>query len=835
MSRLMPPVLRQRPPAGAVPPGKPEPHTPTERVVKPPPAWHGTVLAPAAAGCAAICASTSLTGVVGGVSWLGYAAVATVLIACTGLALRSVRTPTPLVVLAQLGVLLSLITGVFSSNGIMAILPGPAALSELDGVISAAFGQIRTGLPPVEATPPILCLVTIAMGLVAVLIDVLTVAFSAPAATGLVLLCVYAVPASLSDTMLPWWTFVLGATAFTALLALDGNHRRRRWRNRDVPGLGNWPAAASAPVAVVTMALVLGLVAGSVITAVGTVGRLPGSGRSQAAGPGGLGVNAFTSLRGMLDQGNTVDLFRVRGLGNDKRLLRAFTLDTYVPNRGWSLPAGPMPAGYPALGAVPPAPGDNGTTDAREISIESLNWDDVWLPVYGSLRGLQGIPPGWFYDPDSGAVFTERKQHPPSYLESASLAEPNAQQLEAAGSVRVAGLPPVYTQVSGIDPRVVSLTQRVTANARTTFDKATALWRYFTAENQFTYDTQTAPVADADALADFLLNGKRGFCEQFASAMAVMLRVLGIPSRVAVGFTTGFADGDTRLITSQDAHAWVEVYFGDLGWVSFDPTPRSDGRGYVPSYLQAGDSGGPSAPAKADLPSVSTAHVAPSGSATADNGDDGSSGPAQAAQGGSTPEWTGWGALAVALAAIALTVAAFVTGRYAKGRPALARWLSLAAAAAWLLAAALTAWLVHWALMLFVLVLAGGGLAPAAIREVQRRRRLRAIAAREPGSASAAWAELLDECADRGTPIPPTDTVRTAAQKVAHDHHLDDAGKDDLRTVIGVVERSWYAREGDVNDPGLAPAFERLRDSLRRNAPMSWRGRLFPRSLFRRR
>ena len=77
--------------------------------------------------------------------------------------------------------------------------------------------------------------------------------------------------------------------------------------------------------------------------------------------------------------------------------------------------------------------------------------------------------------------------------------------------------------------------------------------------------------------------------------------------------------------------------------------------------------------------------------------------------------------------------------------------------------------------------------------------------------------------------------MRTAAQKVVHHHHLDEAGKNDLRTVVGVVERSWYAPEGGDNDPRFAPAFDGLRESLRRNAPMSWRGRLFPRSVFRKR
>lgn len=815
------------------PPGRPELHTPTKRYVQPPPAWRSSILAPVAAGIATLCASTSLTGVVGGVSWLGYVAVTVVLVACVGLALRSIRTPTPLVGLAQLVVLLLLITGVFTGSGIAGIIPGPAALAELNDVLVAAFDQIRTGLPPVEPTPPIMCLVTIAMGMVAVLVDTLAVAASAPAATGLVLLCVYAVPASLSDTMLPWWTFLLGSSAFAGLLAVDGNHRHRRWRNRDAPGLGASPAAVSTPVAVVALALVCGLVAGTALTAVGTVGRLPGSGRDgQGAGSGGLGVNPFTSLRGMLDQGSTVDLFRVRGLGNDKRLLRAFTLDTYRPNQGWSLPDGPMPAGYPANQTLPAAVGDDGTGESRQIQIEPVNWVDVWLPVYGALRGLQGVEPGWYYDPASGAVFSERKQHVQAYTEVASLAEPTKEELESV-STRATSAPAVYSRINGVDPRVVALTQQLTVSASSTFDKASAIWRYFTAENGFTYDTQTAAATDSDALADFLLNGKRGFCEQYASAMAVMLRVLGIPSRVAVGFTTGYSDGEYRMITSQDAHAWVEVYFGDeLGWVSFDPTPRSDGRGYVPPYLQSGGTSSDSSSSDSqEVPSVSTTHVAPTGAPSAQEDGTGTNGDPQAGGAGSAPGWTGLGALAIVLLAIALTIGAFFGARLARNR---IRWLPLAAAGAWLLAVLLSAWLVHWTLALILLVLTGAVLTPAILREIHRRRRWQAITGSEPGAADAAWAELLDECTDRGLPIPPSDTVRSAAQKVAQQHHLDQSGQDDLRTVVGVVERSWYSPGGGPGDSRFASAFEGVRDSLRRNAPMSWRGRLFPRSIFRR-
>jgi transglutaminase-like putative cysteine protease len=817
--------------------GDPILHTPTPRPVRSPSNWGSSVLAPLAAGLATICASTSLTGVIGGLSWLGYVIVAVVLVSCTGLALRSVRTPTVAVGLAQLAVLAFLTTGVFTSSGIAAIIPGPAALSELNDILVASFEQIRTGLPPVDPSPPILFLVTITIGLVAILVDTLAVAAAAPAATGLILLCVYAVPASLSDAMLPWWTFTLGAAAFAGLLAVDGSHRHRSWRNRDAPGLGASPRAAATPLAVVCVALVVGLGAGSAVTAIGTVGRLPGAGvGGQGPVNGGLGVNPFTSVRGMLDQGPNVELFRVRGMNDEKRLLRAFTLDTYRPNQGWGLPDGAMPAGVPANGPLPAAPGDDGEGDTRVIEIEPINWADVWLPVYGDPRDLRNLSPGWFYDRDSGAVFRERRQKPAPYTEEASLTEPDKDELRAADP-KPEEISPSYTSTAGIDPRVADLARDITKDESTDFDRASALWEYFTnPENGFTYDTQTAAAADSDALADFLFNGKRGFCEQFASAMGVMLRSLGIPSRVAIGFTTGYTTADYRSITSQDAHAWVEVYFGDSGWVSFDPTPLADGRGYLPSYLQEDE-------VSSDSPGQigeNAPETAPPSSRADDEQDPLAvgSGTEQANFLQRAPAWSGWGALVTALTALLLTAAMVLIGRRSsvlgRGTGEVPRWLPPVVAGLWLVSVVLAGWQVHWVFALLLLLIAGGALLPSAIREIQRRRRLHTIASGHGNAANAAWEELLDECADRGITIPKSDTVRVAAQKVAGRHHLDEEGRNDLRTVVGVVERSWYSPAAP-GDPDFARAFDGLRESLRRTAPMSWRGRLLPRSILRRR
>ncbi|SDY00970.1 Transglutaminase-like superfamily protein [Amycolatopsis xylanica] len=832
-------------------------HTPTERPVPQPTAWNSSVLAPVAAGAATLCASTSLTGVITGWAWLGYIFVAIVLVACTGLALRSLRAPTVVVGLAQMVVLAFLVTGSFTTTGILKIIPGPAAFAELGDVITAAAEQIRTTLPPADASPPLLALITMSIGLVAVLIDTLAVAAAAPAATGLVLLCVYAVPASLSDEMLPWWTFLLGAGAFAGLLAIDGNHRHRRWRNRDAPGLGNSPGTIATPVAVVSLALVLGLIVGTAVTGVGTVGALPGGTGNGKGGnrTGGYGVNPFTQMRGLLDQGTNAELFKVRGLGGEKRFLRAFTLDTYKPDgddAGWRLGSkldGKLRADMPSL---PPAIGDDGSGSPAAIEIQPTNWVDYWLPMVGQPRAIQGITgKDVFYDPKIGAVFALTQSSSGPYTEIASLKEPTKEDLRDADSTSTP-VDDTYTSISGVNPEVGKLARQVTENATNNFDKATALWRFFTPSNGFVYDTKTAPKSSPDGLADFVLRGKRGFCEQFASAMAVMLRSLGIPSRVAIGFTPGEEVADYRAITTKDAHAWVEVYFGDKGWVSFDPTPLSDNRGFIPSYLQTNPKGTATATEDPEeKPSKASSSAPATGVPTTTSG-------TAAKPTDEEPTWPIVVAGILGLLALLLTgLVIFFAVRHLRSLekapsgpkppddapddpgakptlgPQLTTWLPLAAAGLWVAALAfLAAWLSVWFAVVLVLTVVLVG-APALIRDFARRRRLQAIAGHSPAAADAAWQELMAECADRGLPIPESDTVRVAGQKLAQKHHLDDEGREGLRTVIGVVERSWYS-EGSPMDPRLDPAFDGLRRSLRRNAPMSWRGRLFPKSIFRR-
>jgi transglutaminase-like putative cysteine protease len=120
--------------------------------------------------------------------------------------------------------------------------------------------------------------------------------------------------------------------------------------------------------------------------------------------------------------------------------------------------------------------------------------------------------------------------------------------------------------------------QRVVGRPRNPYAAVVALEAWFRSGGDFVYD-ETPPIsAGAPPLVSFVTGSKRGYCQHFAGAMALMLRYLGIPARVAAGFTTGQFDEDSGEFTVADtnAHTWVEVWFEGYGWLPFDPTP---GRG----------------------------------------------------------------------------------------------------------------------------------------------------------------------------------------------------------------------------------------------------------------
>jgi len=130
--------------------------------------------------------------------------------------------------------------------------------------------------------------------------------------------------------------------------------------------------------------------------------------------------------------------------------------------------------------------------------------------------------------------------------------------------------------------------RRLTARARSPYEATLILERWFRERGGFRYDEHPPVSTSNPPLVDFVEVTRAGYCQHYAGAMALMLRMLGIPARVAVGFTAGTWRAGVWTVTDQQAHAWVEAWFAGYGWLAFDPTP---GRGTLSAvYTLASDS-----------------------------------------------------------------------------------------------------------------------------------------------------------------------------------------------------------------------------------------------------
>jgi len=227
------------------------------------------------------------------------------------------------------------------------------------------------------------------------------------------------------------------------------------------------------------------------------------------------------------------------------------------------------------------------TTESAPRSPRNIHYRVLMEPVGTNVFFLANTPQTLQGDyslltrDDAGAVFDADPRHPITRYEATSnLPEPAPSALRAAGANYPLDVSLIYNQVPPLDARIPRLAAEITANAGNNYDRALAIQNYL--RTHFTYSLQLSRRAPRDPLAEFLFERRQGHCEYFASAMAVMLRTLGIPSRVVNGFRTGeFNDLTSQyVIRASNAHSWIEAYFPGYGWVSFDPTPA----GAVPEH-----------------------------------------------------------------------------------------------------------------------------------------------------------------------------------------------------------------------------------------------------------
>jgi hypothetical protein len=150
-----------------------------------------------------------------------------------------------------------------------------------------------------------------------------------------------------------------------------------------------------------------------------------------------------------------------------------------------------------------------------------------------------------------------------------------------------------YTDLpENIDARVQEQAVDLTMRFTTPFEKGLAIEHWFRETGGFVYDLEVDQGHSEDLLATWLFDDstendsyRRGYCEQFATSMAVMTRSVGIPTRVVLGFTPGREIAANEVVVlDNNAHSWVELWIPAVGWVAFDPTPRGDGANPVTSY-----------------------------------------------------------------------------------------------------------------------------------------------------------------------------------------------------------------------------------------------------------
>jgi transglutaminase-like putative cysteine protease len=203
-------------------------------------------------------------------------------------------------------------------------------------------------------------------------------------------------------------------------------------------------------------------------------------------------------------------------------------------------------------------PGPNVIFGAYKADLLYLPVSSVFSLSDGTIRTGVELGEGTVY-----AVVSRRPDVTAELLRSAPTEDP---RLPASFLER-------YTQAPAVPPRVAALAREITEGASTTYAKVRAIEDWMAANTEYTLDVPALPPG-ADAVEQFLFVDRKGFCEQIGTSLVVMLRSLGIPARLAVGYTPGERNPITGLfeVRASDAHAWAEVYFPKYGWQGFDPT-----------------------------------------------------------------------------------------------------------------------------------------------------------------------------------------------------------------------------------------------------------------------
>ncbi len=701
------------------------------------------------ATAATLLSALTLHPLVQGWSWFVAVVVVVCSVAITGAAVRQVNHWWVQVVGAQIAVAIVVLTALFvRQEALWGLLPNPDALRATGDLISKGSQITHDQAPPVEATAGVLLIIAGGLALVGLAVDILAVTARRPAVAGLPLLTVYSVPAAVLPGGLPWYWFVFAAAGYLMLVGADASDRIRAWgrvlgdptrANAAEPG-GSWwapggsgrSAAAVLAVAVVVPAFIPGLTEPLIgNTGTGTGGNGAGSTVSR--------INPILDLRQQLTARSDQVMLTYRTTVASPEPLRIVTDDEFTGGT-WQPNLAPLGRTNRAQGGLPAPPGLSSavatTPQLTEIDVVAL--DQTYLPLPYPTTQVRVTGP-WLYDPTTLNVLGDHVTTKGlSYDAQHLLVSPTPAQLQTAGPAPAA-IAGAYTRLPTNLPQEVRDTARDVAGTGTAYDKAVRLQEFFRSSGGFLYSTVPSGSSGNDSSTNAIvafLRDRRGYCVQFASAMAVMARTQGIPARVAVGFLPGKlgADGRTWSITMHQAHAWPELYFDGVGWVRFEPTPAGQA-GDVPAWT---------------VPPAASPGTLPSGQSSA--------APSQRVQiprDQAESKSTGTGTSGLSLGRI---------------------W----AAVPWRLVGAI-------ALVVAVLLL------PLLATTARRRRRWRSAASRV-SRAEVAWEELRERLDDLKAAWPRSRTPRTVLAKLPGERDLDPADRQALERLVGDLESARYAR-----------------------------------------
>ncbi|HUR73848.1 MAG TPA: transglutaminaseTgpA domain-containing protein [Sporichthya sp.] len=728
------------------------------------------------AGFVACLLTTALLySVFDGNEWFARSAGAVALVAGLGALARLARLPALLIPVVQAAAVLIYVTMSYApGEASSGWLPGQAALSALSDRADAAFTEIETVTPPLTPSEQITLIVVVGVALMAILVDLLAAGLRQTALAGLPLLVLYVVPAAVLPNGIAGWLFLLPAVGYLLLLITDSRERLLRWgvavsgrsgeaRGRSSGELGQMTRRIG--LTVLSMSLILPALAPRLSDGAfgsGGIGNDPDGGGTIST------LNPLVSMRRDLVRPQDVDLMTVRtnSLAADELYLRAVTLDTF-DGEEWRAgrrevrrfeDALPDPIGLPnALAAQP-------VQTSVEV-LPALESDYVPMPFPATRLQIEGE---WRVDPLTvNVVSHDGPEQIAGRTYSVNSYDLDPQPTDVTPALSVEPYLQPYLQLpADLPERVKQLADRVTKSSDTVLAKAIALQQWFRDPDEFAYDLRQRPGTGKAAILAFL-EDRRGYCEQFASTMAVMARYLGIPARVNVGFTPGQATGEgTRTVSAHDAHAWPELFMPGVGWTRFEPTPGSaQSNPNVPNWLApkpVEKPGGDQGPTK-----QTTATPTPQGLNGASAPPDPIADPTSTTACPPDPTQA-----CTALPPPSDDTSVNLVGGFS--------WRDVLIG------------LLIWALIALVVC------SPWILRELVRARRWRLADAAGDRAGETAWLELRDSAVDLGYEWPEAQTPRQTAAAMAGDGSLSVRGAAALTRITRHVELARYAPGGDT-------------------------------------